>query len=233
VNAEHLELLLRQSFRSGAIVTNPNCSTIGLALALHPLHQRFGVERVLVTTLQAVSGAGLPGVPSLVALDNVIPFIAGEEAKLETETLKIFGRLGEGGIVPASLVVSAQCNRVPVVDGHTLCVSVSLRGAPSLEEVREAWQTFEGEPQRLRLPSAPPRPVLFVEGDDVPQPRLHRDAGDGMASTVGRLRRCPILGYRFVSVTHNTVRGAAGGSILCAELVVAQRRIEGLEAPEE
>lgn len=231
VNPAHLDLLARQSFGGGAIVTNPNCSTIGLVLALEPLHRRFGVDRALVVTLQAVSGAGLPGVSSLVALDNVIPFIAGEEPKLESETLKVLGTLGDGGVSPAPLVVSAQCNRVSVVDGHTLCVSVSLRGSPSLEELREAWETFEGEPQRLALPSAPPRPVLFVEGDDVPQPRLHRDAARGMASTVGRLRICPLLGYKFVTVTHNTVRGAAGGSILCAELVVAQKRFAGLEAP--
>ena len=231
VNAGHLDLLGRQTFGRGAIVTNPNCSTIGLALVLHPLHRRFGVERALVVTLQAVSGAGMPGVSSLVALDNVIPFIGGEEEKLEAETLKILGTLGEGGIAPAPLVVSAQCNRVPVVDGHTLCVSVSLRGSPTLDDIRDAWETFEAEPQRLALPSAPPRPVIFVDGDDVPQPRLHRDAGRGMASTVGRLRHCALLGYKFVTVTHNTVRGAAGGAILCAELVVAQQRVPGLEVP--
>jgi aspartate-semialdehyde dehydrogenase len=222
VNPDHLGLLAAQSFGGGGIVTNPNCSTIGLVLALKPLHDAFGVRRVHVVTLQAVSGAGLPGVSSLQALDNVIPFISGEEEKLEAEARKIFGQLKGGVIEPADLIVGAQCNRVPVVDGHTLCVSVELAGAPSLERIREAWDTFVAEPQRLGLPSAPPRPVVYLDGDDVPQARLHRDAGKGMASTVGRLRPCPILGHKFVTVSHNTVRGAAGGSLLCAELLVAR-----------
>ena len=221
VNADHLGLLAHQTYGSGGIVTHPNCSTIGLVLALKPLHAAFRVRRVHVVTLQAVSGAGLPGVSSIQALDNVIPFIAGEEEKMEQETRKILGRLVDGAVEPADVVVGAQCNRVPVVDGHTLCVSVELEEEPALDRVREAWEAFTGEPQRLGLPSAPPKPVLYVGGDDVPQVRLHRDAGLGMASTVGRLRRCPLLRYKFVTVSHNTIRGAAGGSLLCAEMAVA------------
>jgi len=225
VNPGHLDLLGRQAFGDGGIITNPNCSTIGLTLALHPLHAAFGVERIHVVTMQAVSGAGVPGVSSVQALDNVIPFISGEEEKLEAETLKILGTLHGGAVTPADLTVSAQCNRVPVMDGHTLCVSVTLTGEPSEEDVVAAWTSFRGEPQRLGLPSAPRQPVAWIDGPDVPQPRLHRDTEGGMASTVGRLRPCGLLGMKFVTVSHNTVRGAAGGSILCAELAVAQGRI--------
>lgn len=221
INPEHLGLL-RRTAAGGGILTNPNCSTIGLVLALGPLDRAFGVERAHVVTLQAVSGAGIPGVPGMQAIDNVIPWIAGEEEKIETETRKILARLDGERIVPHPIVVSAAVNRVPVVDGHTLCVSVALRGEPSLDEVVRVWEEFQGPPQRLELPSAPSRPVIVLPGDDVPQPRLHRDLGRGMAATVGRLRQCPLLGYKFVTLSHNTIRGAAGGALLVAELAVAE-----------
>jgi aspartate-semialdehyde dehydrogenase len=222
VNPGHLALAeARAVTTGGAILTNPNCSTIGLVLALAPLVEAFGVERVSVVTLQAISGAGLPGVSAYALADNVIPFIAGEEEKLESEPLKIFGRLDAGVVQPATLRVSAQCNRVGVVDGHTLCVSVALARPADAEALRQAWRGFRGEPQRLALPSAPSQPIHDL-GDEPPQPRLHRDREGGMATLVGRLRPCPLLDYRFVALTHNTLRGAAGGSILLAELAVAK-----------
>lgn len=227
VNPDHLHLLSGKASSGGLLVTNPNCSTIGLTLTLKPLLDAFGVDRVQVTTLQAVSGAGIAGGAALDIAGNVIPFIAGEEEKLERETLKILGTLGDGGIEPADIVVSAHCNRVPVTDGHTECVSVGLGRAASSDEVREAWERYRGLPQELDLPSAPQRPIHVLEGESDPQPRLHRDLEGGMAVSVGRLRPCPILDYRFVTVSHNTIRGAAGGAILCAELVVARGAVPG------
>lgn len=223
VNAHHLGLLEGQRFRPGAILTNPNCSTIGLTLALKPLHDAFGLEAVHVVTMQAISGAGLPGVPSMAITDNVIPFIGGEEDKLETETLKILG--------DADIKISAACNRVPVIDGHTECVSVKLRAPASLEEVRRAFEEFRGEPQRLGLPSAPERPLHLLDERDRPQPRLDRNRDRGMATSIGRLRPCPLFHYKFVLLSHNTLRGAAGGSILVAELAIAQGRLAGLARP--
>lgn len=225
VNPDHLALL--PPVGDGAdlphgIVANPNCSTIGLVLALKPLASAFGFDRISVVTLQAVSGAGLPGISSYQILDNVIPWISSEEEKLEIETGKILGRVRGGTVEPSELAVSAQCNRVPVVDGHTLCISVDLKGEPTLEQVREAWQSFRAAPQELGLPSAPARPTVYL-GDDVPpQARVHRDLGQGMTTSIGRLRECPILGYRFVALSHNTLRGAAGGALLAAELAVAR-----------
>ena len=232
VNPDHLDLVARQSLGGGAIIANPNCSTIGMVLALAPLHQAFGVERVNVVSLQAISGAGIPGVASLQIVDNVVPFISGEEEKLETEPLKILGELADGLVVPASLAVSAQCNRVPVVDGHTLCISVELGRAVSAEAIVDAWDSFRGEPTALGLPSAPARPVVYVDEPDQPQPRMHRDLGSGMTVAVGRLRPCPLLDWKFVTTSHNTVRGAAGGALLCAELAVARRAVEGLRGHE-
>lgn len=226
VNPDHLELLAAPAAGArlpAGIVANPNCSVIGLALALEPLAATFGVDRVNVVTLQAVSGAGLPGVSSYQILDNVIPWIPKEEEKLETETGKILGRLEDGTIEPAALAVSAQCNRIPVVDGHTLCVSVGLRSPARLDAVREAWRTFRSEPQTLRLPSAPRQPTVYLGDDEPPQARLHRELGKGMTVAIGRLRRCPVLDVRFVALSHNTLRGAAGGAVLAAELVVARR----------
>ena len=225
VNPDHLSLLPPpESGRAlpAGIVANPNCSTIGLVLALKPLADAFGFERISVVTLQAVSGAGLPGISSYQILDNVIPWISSEEEKLEIETGKILGRAAGGTIEPAEVAVSAQCNRVPVVDGHTLCVSVDLKGAPAMEDVREAWRNFRAEPQERGLPSAPPQPIVYLGDDEPPQARVHRDLGQGMTTSIGRLRECPILGYRFVALSHNTLRGAAGGALLAAELAVAR-----------
>jgi aspartate-semialdehyde dehydrogenase len=231
VNAEHLDLLTHQRLGDGAIVTNPNCSTIGLTLVLQPLVQNFGVEAVSVVTLQALSGAGIPGVPSMAVIDNIVPYIGNEEEKIETETRKILGRLDGDGIKPGLFVVSAQCNRVPVTDGHTLCVSVRLDTMTDLEDVRAAFENFTAEPQRLGLPSAPEKPILVLDEIDRPQPRLDRDRDKGMAATVGRLRKCPLLDFKFTTLSHNTLRGAAGGSILLAELCLAKGRIPGLSIP--
>ncbi len=230
VNPDHLGLLDTQSW-PGGIIANPNCSTIGLVLALKPLVQAFGVRRLHVVSLQAISGAGLPGISSYQILDNLIPRIPGEEEKLESEPRKIFGRFSEGGIEPYPIAVSAQCNRVPVVDGHTLCVSVELGRKASEEEILKVWREYRSEAQRLLLPSAPQRPIHVLEGDDHPQPRLHRDLEGGMAASVGRLRSCPLLDYKFVTVSHNTVRGAAGGALLLAELAAAQGKIPGVAVP--
>ena len=231
VNPDHVELARRQGFTGGAILTNPNCSTIGLVLALKPLADAFGLRRVAVTTLQALSGAGLPGVPSMRAVDNVVPFIGGEEDKLEREPLKILGRLGPDGVEPAAVAFSAQCTRVAVLDGHTECVSVETVEPVDPAAAIAAWRAWDPEPQRLGLPSAP-RPVIVVtEVADRPQPRLDRGAGGGMAVTIGRIRPCPVLGLKFVTLSHNTVRGAAGGSILLAELAVARGLVPGVERP--
>jgi aspartate-semialdehyde dehydrogenase len=229
VNADHLGLARYQSSfpRGGAILTNPNCSTIGLALALAPLHAEFGVEKVHVVTLQAVSGAGMPGVPSLSILDNVVPHIGGEEEKMERETRKILGRFegadtNAGGIVDADITVSATCTRVPVLDGHTEVVSVGFRERPTLAAIEHALASFRGLPQQLDLPTAPLRPIHVHKAVDAPQPRLHRDLDKGMAVSVGRLRHCSLFDVKFVLLSHNTVRGAAGGALLVAELAVAR-----------
>lgn len=233
INGEHLALADLQSerFGSGRILTNPNCSSIGLTMALAPLHRAFGVERVHVVTLQALSGAGVPGVPAMAALDNVIPHVPGEEEKLVNEPAKILGQLQDQRIAHARLTISAQCTRVPVSDGHTLCVSVGLSKTASADEMRQAWTSFRGPDDVAALPSAPPQPVLYLDGDDVPQPRLHRDLSGGMAVTVGQLRPCPLLHWRFVTLSHNTLRGAAGGALLTAELAVARGLVPGFSRP--
>lgn len=222
INADHLQLLPEQRNArgwSGAIVTNPNCSTVVLAMALAPL-RIFDIRRVIVTTMQAVSGAGYPGVPSLDILGNVVPFIGGEEDKLETETQKILG--ADGGRARLEAVISAHTNRVPVIDGHTMTVSVELGSKPSIEEVEKAMAEFRGRPQELNLPTAPAQPVLVTHDQARPQPRLDADLGDGMAVTVGRVRACPVFTHKFVALGHNTVRGAAGAAILNAELMSAE-----------
>jgi aspartate-semialdehyde dehydrogenase len=223
VNAGHLALLdpCRGSQR-GFIVTNPNCSAVVVALALAPLAVRFGVEAVVVTTLQAISGAGYPGVASLDITDNVIPFIANEEEKIEQETRKILGRVNGGAIDPAGFAVSAQCHRVNVVDGHVAAIRVKLGRPAEPAELRDAFASFRGVPQELQLPSAPAQPVIVREERDRPQPRLDRDAGGGMSVTVGRIARDHVLGLRFVALGHNTIRGAAGAAILNAELLLAK-----------
>jgi aspartate-semialdehyde dehydrogenase len=230
VNAGHLELLEAQPW-AGGIVTNPNCSTIGLALALAPLAQRFGLECVSVVSLQAISGAGTPTPQTLDLLATVVPHIPGEEEKLESETFKILGELvgtaGEGDLEvhPACFELGAQCNRVPVADGHTLCVVLELDGEFEREELLSAWRDFSATPQELELPLAP-EPVVVVHEDEAsPQPALHRDAGDGMAIHVGRLRQRNTRQWQFTTLSHNTVRGAAGGAILVAELALATGRL--------
>jgi aspartate-semialdehyde dehydrogenase len=227
INPDHLALLDGQSWRvsGGGIVTNPNCSTVGLAMALAPLHRAFGIEAVVVTTLQALSGAGYPGVPSLDALGNVIPFIDGEEEKIEREPKKILGRLVEGRVVDAEFPISVSVNRVAVRDGHTESVFLKLRTKPSLGDVRAALEGFTGEPQRLGLPSAPRRPLAVREERDRPQPARDVDAGNGMTVTIGRLRPDPVYDVKFSLLVHNTVRGAAGAALLNAELLLATGRV--------
>jgi aspartate-semialdehyde dehydrogenase len=232
VNPEHLALLDVQAFpEGGGIVTNPNCSTIGLVIPLRALHAEFGVNQVNVVTLQALSGAGLPGVASMEILDNVVPYISGEEEKLETETRKILGTLNGAGIRDAEITVSAQCTRVPVLDGHLEMVSIGLDRKASPEEVGEALAAFRGAPQELELPSAPSQPIHVLLAKDHPQPRLHRDLEGGMAVSVGRIRPCPLLDIRLALLSHNTIRGAAGGALLCAELGAAQGKFPGISVP--
>lgn len=213
VNSGHLELLKRQS--RGQIACVPNCSTVGLVMALKPLQDRFGIEQVHIVTMQAISGAGYPGVASLDIIDNVIPYISGEEEKLETETLKILGTLDK----PANFVVSASCNRVAVTDGHTASVSVKFKKKPSPEELLDAWRTFSP----LKLPSAPLQPIWVHTEERHPQPKLHRHHDKAMAVHVGRLRPCSLFDYKFTLLSHNTVRGAAGGAVLNAELMASAR----------
>ena len=224
INSDHIALIEAQRRArgwSGALVTNPNCSTVFLSMALAPLRQ-YGLKSVVVTTLQALSGAGYPGVASLDAVGNVVPFISGEEAKIENEPRKILGSLQNGTVVPHPVVLSASTTRVAVVNGHTESISVSLDAAPSLDEVRHALVSFSGAPQRHHLPSAPSNPIVYLTEDNRPQPRLDVDRDGGMTVSVGRLRTCPILGYKFFVLGHNTVRGAAGAAVLNAELLVAE-----------
>jgi len=221
VNPGHLELLPGQRLArgwSGAILTNPNCTTTVLVMALAPLHAAFGVEAVIMTSMQAVSGAGYPGVPSMDILGNVVPYIGGEEDKVEREVAKLLGPSGG----PADMVVSALCYRVPVLEGHTESVSVRLKGDPSPEQVREALAAWTPVPQQLRLPSAPPVPIRLHAAENRPQVRRDVEDDGGMSVHVGRIRRCPLLGIKFTLLGHNTERGSAGGSVLNAELAVAQ-----------
>lgn len=225
VNAEHLDLVSKQQkLRNwgGCIICNANCSTIHLTLALKPLADRFGLKRIAVTTMQALSGAGYPGVASLDILDNVIPFIGGEEEKLETEPLKILGRLDDGKIVPLKAKISAQCNRVATRDGHLETVSIELVEKPQMRDLVAALEEFHGVPQDLNLPTAPNRPVVVRSEKDRPQVKLDRELEKGMATVVGRVRECSVLDYKFVLLGHNTLRGAAGGTLLNAELLVAR-----------
>ena len=223
VNAAHLALLARQREAKGwkgVVVTNPNCSTVVLTMALAPL-RAFGLRRVMVTTMQAVSGAGYPGVPSLDILGNIVPYIGGgEEDKIETETLKILG--ADDSSAPYDAVVSAQVNRVPVVDGHTMTVAVDLASRPSAEAVIEAMRTFKGRPQELKLPTAPIPAINVMSEINRPQPRFDVDLGAGMTVSVGRVRACPVMTHKFVALGHNTIRGAAGASVLNAELMQAE-----------
>lgn len=219
VNPDHLEILRERSPGRGALVANPNCATIGLVLALAPLAERFGVERVRVTTLQAASGAGHPGVPALELLGNVVPGIAGEEEKLECEPAKVLGRRRGARIEPAGLVLSADTHRVPVIDGHLLAVSVGLGRRVSAAEAARAFDEYRPPAVAAALPSAPARALERVEGEQRPQPRLDAGRGGGMTVTVGRVRTCPLFDLRFTALVDNVERGAAGGTMLLAELL--------------
>ena len=221
INADHLQLLDAQGAAQGwkgRIITNPNCATVVLALALAPLRQ-FGLRTAMVTTLQAISGAGYPGVPSWDILGNIIPHIGGEEEKIETETKKILGSLSNSRVDPHPVVISATTTRVPVQNGHTGSIAVGLDHRPTPEGIVEAWTAFKGRPQALELPSAPPQPVVYLHELNRPQPLLDVNRDGGMTVTVGRLRPCPLLDYKFVALGHNTIRGAAGAAILNAELM--------------
>lgn len=221
VNAEHLALMPVQRKNrgwSGAIVTNPNCSTVALTMGLAPL-KPFGIKKVIATTMQAISGAGYPGLPSMDITGNVIPFIGGEEEKMERETQKILGSIDGERVEALNAVVSAHCNRVAVVDGHTVAVSVELEQSPSIEELQKAYVSFRGAPQEKNLPSAPKQPVHLMAEPNRPQPRKDALLEQGMAVSVGRVRECSVLDYKFVVLGHNTIRGAAGVAVLNAELL--------------
>ncbi len=225
VNPDHVKLLECQAWRKqshGFVVTNPNCSAIGLVIALAPLQQLFGIDTINVVTMQAVSGAGYPGVPSLDILGNVIPYIPKEEEKMEEETRKLLGRLNGSGIVPADFAMSAQCNRVAVEEGHTESVFLKLKHPAKAEDVIASWNEFSGLPQELKLPNAPEKAIQYVTSADRPQPRLDVESGNGMTTTVGRLRPCGVLDWKFTVLSHNTIRGAAGAALLNAELLKVQ-----------
>ena len=225
VNSGHIKLIDTQAWHKksgGYVVTNPNCSAIGLVLALAPIHKKFGLDTVMAVTMQAVSGAGYPGVASLDILGNVIPFIKNEEEKMEEETLKLLGQLNGTKVNPGAFVISAQCNRVAVEDGHTESVSIRLKKKAKPEEIIAAWNSYRSEPQELKLPSAPEKPVVYLEASDRPQPRFDVDMGAGMTTAVGRLRPCSVLDWKFTVLSHNTIRGAAGAALLNAELLKAK-----------
>jgi len=224
INADHLRLLKAQKERrkwKGQIVTNPNCSTVALTMGLAPL-KPFGIKAVLVTTMQAISGAGYPGVPAMDIVGNVIPYIGGEEEKMQAETQKILGAFAGDHIVDLPAAVSAHCNRVPVIDGHTVTVSVTLEKKVTKAELLAAFRNFDALPQQKGLPSAPKPPVLYLGEDNRPQPRRDTLRGNGMTVTVGRLRECPVLGWKFVCMGHNTIRGAAGAAVLNAEMMLEE-----------
>lgn len=226
VNPDHIDLVASQKYPdNGMIITNPNCSTTGLAMALKPLYDAFGIDAVHVVTMQAISGAGYPGLSAMDITENVIPFIGGEEEKMESEPLKILGRLDKDQVEPAKFAISASCNRVPVIDGHLESVAVKLTNKAEIEDLITAWNNYTSLPQQLKLPFAPVQPIHYLEGPNHPQPRIHRDLENGMAVSIGRLRHCPILDYKFTLLVHNTVRGAAGGAILNAELLTAKKMI--------
>jgi aspartate-semialdehyde dehydrogenase len=226
VNASHVDCIPVQQrnrgYDSGFIVTNPNCSTAGLVLVLKPLADAFGLEKLFVVTLQAVSGAGYPGVPSLDALANVVPFISGEEEKMEAEPQKLLGKWDGQRFIDAGLGISAHCNRVPVVDGHLECLSVRLKKTATIDEVRDALRDFEVSDELASLPTALKHPVVVHDGDDRPQPRKDSNTGHGMAAVVGRVRECPLLDVKLTLLSHNLLRGAAGAAVLNAELLAAR-----------
>jgi len=229
INADHMAMIERQRANRGwpgLIVTSPNCTTTGIALPLKPLDDAFGLERVFVTSMQAISGAGYPGVASLDILGNVIPYIDGEEEKVELETQLLLGHIRDNERSPGDFVVSAHTNRVPVLDGHTVCMSLGFRNPPSVEEAIAALEDFRGQQIVREMPSAPERPLIVRREPDRPQPRRDRDAEGGMAISIGRVRPCTLLDLRMVTVSHNTLRGAASGAILNAELLVASGYVD-------
>jgi aspartate-semialdehyde dehydrogenase len=227
INADHLKLVPAQKARGwkGQIVTNPNCSTIGLTMGLGPLAQ-YGITKIIVTTMQAISGAGYPGVASMDITGNVVPFIGMEEEKMEMETQKIMGAFAGDHIEPLAAKVSAHCNRVAVVDGHTETVSLEFSQKPTEAELRAAFAGFQGVPQQRGLPSAPPCPVIYMTEPNRPQPRKDAERHRGMAAFVGRLRPCPVLDWKFVVLSHNTIRGAAGAAVLNAELMHSEGMLD-------
>lgn len=225
-NADHLQVVRSQPY-PGSIVTNSNCSTMFLVMALAPLHREFGVEAVQVTTMQAISGAGYPGVPSMDILGNVVPYIGGEEEKMEREAQKMLGTVEGGRIVPAPIAVSAQCNRVPVYDGHTETLSVKLNRRAGIEEIKQALRDFRGVPQQLGLPSAPEQPLVLMDEPDRPQPARDIWRNAGMSTCIGRIRPCPVFDVKMVILGHNTVRGAAGAAVLNAEVMLRLGYLDG------
>ncbi|MBU2213738.1 aspartate-semialdehyde dehydrogenase [Patescibacteria group bacterium] len=228
VNPDHLDIIQYQNFGEGCIVTNPNCSTIGIAMALKPLHQAFGVHSLDVTTLQGASGAGIPGVPSIDLIDNTIPHIPGEAEKIRIELKKILGTIIGGNIVSADMLIDAQCNRVPVSIGHSACMKVRLCRSATLEQVRAALQNFQSPIADLNLPTAPSQPLHFCDNPFHPQPRLHRDIGNGMAVSVGPPEKCEVLDVQFTAFFDNLIRGAAGAAVLNAELLVRRGLLKTL-----
>jgi aspartate-semialdehyde dehydrogenase len=235
VNASHLDAIAVQQknrgYDGGFIVTNPNCSTAGLVLVLKPLADAFGLEKIFVVTMQAVSGAGYPGVASLDILGNVVPFISGEEEKMEEEPQKLLGKWDGSRFVEAGMGISAHCNRVPVRDGHMECVSLSLKKIASVREVAEALRDFQVDEELASLPTAVRNPIVVVEEDNRPQPRRDADAGHGMAAVVGRIRECSLLDVKLTLLSHNLVRGAAGAAVLNAELLAVRGYLQHRDAP--
>jgi aspartate-semialdehyde dehydrogenase len=227
INADHAKLADQQASRGwkGRIYTNGNCSAIALELALAPIERAFGLKSVMVTTMQAVSGGGYPGVPSMDILGNVVPYIKNEEEKMEEEAQRVLGKFDGSKIVPGTFAVSAQCNRVAVIDGHTECVSIKLEKSATLDELKDAWKSYRGALQGRDLPSSPALPVIYRDEPDRPQPRLDIEAGAGMAVSIGRARKCSILDYKFVALGHNAIRGAAGAALLNAELVKSEGKL--------
>lgn len=225
VNPDHLALVRTQRRErkwKGMIVTNPNCTTVGLAMSLAPLDRAFGLDKVMMTSMQAVSGAGYPGVPTLDIMGNVIPYIGGEEEKVERETQKLLGKLSGGRVHPGEFAVSAQCNRVFVEDGHTESISVSLKSKATVEDLVKVWRAFRALPQERELPSAPKHPIVVRDERDRPQPKFDLATENGMATVIGRVRHCPVLQFKYTALSHNTIRGAAGAALLNAELMKAE-----------
>ena len=235
VNAEHISLVdiqrRQRGWASGALIANSNCTVMPVVMALKPL-LKYGLSRLHLVSEQAVSGAGYPGVSSMDMIDNIIPFVPGDEQKMETESRKMLGYFNGEGIDKLDVVVSATCTRVPVLDGHLVNISVGLDEGPALSSILDDWTTWQAADPVLSLPSAPDHPLQYLDQIDRPQPRRDREAGGGMMTSIGRLRECPILGYKFAALSHNTVRGAAGCSIINAELMAVLGYIEGFRVRE-